>query len=349
VTHCLFIPREESRLAGIAPSRFKFALSSVDGRAPEGAFRLGTVDLNHNIGTTPDDAQTDAHATLQPDKSRGGAAVIANARAGSSKTGDKREDAYAPYAVDWRFLPEEVLIVKDTIRHHLVNTSNYAAAHPVYSNFWKLTLGAGPLNSVLAARRLFIHIPKTGGTSICKVLYSKNLPHYTARFWSEVYGKAIDGIPSFSVLRHPAERLVSAYKMIRAGGTDMMAYSYYWRRRMSRVESFEGLLDHISEHMSRPGGLSADLAPQSDFILDRNGRVTVDRLFCFDRRGLPDTLTRWLGVPALPHINATPPAKLSIDDLLMKRIRRLYEQDFEIYDSLAREGCHGDMRGVHFS
>lgn len=336
-------------MAGIAPSRFKFALSSVDGRAPEGAFRLGTVDLNHNIGTTPDDAQTDAHATLQPDKSRGGAAVIANARAGSSKTGDKREDAYAPYAVDWRFLPEEALIVKDTIRHHLVNASNSAAQHPLSSKIWTSTLGFGPLHSVRSAQRLFIHIPKTGGTSVSKVLYSKNLPHYTAQFWSDVYGAAVDGIPSFAVLRHPAERLASAYKMIRAGGTDIMAYSYYWRRRMAQVQSFEALLDYVTENMATPGALSADLTPQSDFILDRQGRVMVDLLFCLTRRGLPEALSNWLGVPSLPHLNATSPAEISINSILLNRMRRLYEQDFTIYESLVERGCSGDMRGADFN
>jgi len=257
---------------------------------------------------------------------------------------------YSPYAVDWRFLPDEILLIKDFLRYYLANASNSVASTKVLSPLWVATIGRNVARAVKSADILFVHVPKTGGTSISKVLYRRNLPHYTAQFWRETFGRTVAGLPSFAVIRHPVERLVSAYKMVVSGGTDIVAYSRYWRARLGGLESFDTFVDHVFENRAHLAALPADLWEQAEFVLDPLGRVMVDRLFSLDaRRGLPSELSRWLSIPAdLPHLNATPPLPLNVSSAARWKIGKIYHRDFQIYHHLVARGGVADMRGVGF-
>jgi hypothetical protein len=257
---------------------------------------------------------------------------------------------YSPYAVDWRFLPDEILLVKDFLRYHLANGSNSLARTRILSPLWVATIGSNVAKAVKNAEILFVHIPKTGGTSISRVLYRRNLPHYTARFWHGTFGRTVAGLPSFAVIRHPVERLVSAYKMAVSGGTDIVAYSRYWRARLRGLESFDTFVDHVVESRAQPTALPADLWEQAEYVLDARGRVMVDRLFSLDaRRGLPSELGRWLSIPAdLPHLNATPPLPLNVSSSARRKIGEIYQRDFQIYRHLVARGGVADVRGQRF-
>lgn len=256
---------------------------------------------------------------------------------------------YSPYAVDWRFLPEEGLFLKDYLRHRLVQLSNRAAAEPSLSGLWIRTLGQGPLQAVRSANRLFIHIPKTAGTSVSSVLYGRNLPHYTATFWASVYGDAVRGAPSFAIVRDPVERLVSAYRMVVDGGTEIMAYSRYWRSRLCGLDSLEAFTDFVLDARSKSRPLPQDMQNQSDFILDPTGRLMVDRLFSLDhRRGLTPHLAKWLGVPDLPHLNRTRAAPVQLHEGVIEKIHHAYGLDFAIYRKVCENGGSADLRGEIF-
>jgi hypothetical protein len=259
-------------------------------------------------------------------------------------------EKYHPFAVDWRFLPNEALFAKDYIRHHLANISNSMAAMPKLRPMWVNTFGLGPLKAVQSAETLFIHISKTGGTSISKVLYGKNLPPYSARFWLETFGAAVRGFRSFSVLRHPVERFVSFYKMVLAGGTDIMAYSKFTRHNLKDLESIDSFINYIARQKSEGGIYSLELQKQSSFILGRNNDILVDRLFLLDRqRGFPQELSRWLSIEQIPHLNATNSNSISVSKETRAKILNIYARDLEIYEVLASRGGFADLRGVHFS
>jgi len=256
---------------------------------------------------------------------------------------------YAPYAVDWRFLPEEALMAKDCLRHVLVEGSNTIARTPWLSAAWASTLGRRPATAVRKAGVLFVHIPKTGGTSISKVLYRRNLPHYTARFWRAVFGPGIARLPSFAVVRHPAERLMSAYRMAVNGGTDIVAYSRFWRSRLRGLSSLESFVDFVSDQQGHWEDLPLDLWDQGAFILDAGGGVMVDRLFSLDgRNGLSAELGQWLSAGPIPHLNATPPSPGSATAAVCAKIVRIYERDFALYDAIVARGGCADLRGAAF-
>ena len=62
---------------------------------------------------------------------------------------------------------------------------------------------------------LYIHIPKTGGTSISKAIYDKEDHHFSARELAFFYPREFKEYYKFSMVRHPFDRIVSMYKYIR--------------------------------------------------------------------------------------------------------------------------------------
>jgi hypothetical protein len=253
---------------------------------------------------------------------------------------------YSPYAVDWRFLPDDLLYAKDFVRYHLVQLSNIMASKRPLTDIWANTLGLRILRAVDKAGILFVHIPKTGGTSVSKLLYRRNLPHYTAEFWLTTLGSRVASLPSFSVIRDPVERMVSAYKMVRFGGTEIIAYSRYWQARLRGLDSFDAFVDHVFANRQQLEALPDDLHTQASFILDASGRVMVDRLFALTKaRGLPSELGRWLAVHPIPHLNATPAHPVDVTSEARRKIEEIYLVDCEIHDRLMSMGAVADIKG----
>lgn len=237
---------------------------------------------------------------------------------------------YKPYMVDWRFLPEHVLLAKDVVRHGIVGLGAALAESRLTRSMWRHVFRRSMVPFVLAAERLFIHIPKTGGTSICANLYGRNLPHATASFWREMYGSEIAGVPSFAVLRDPLDRLKSAYQFIKYGGTDVIAVSRYDMFRLRRAHTFDDFVEKLYQH---PKLLTTivTLRPQSNFVWDAHCNVIVDRLFRMEGGRMPEDLHRWLGTEALPRLNRSIAETIQTSKRSVSRVEQLYAHDFELF------------------
>ncbi len=259
-------------------------------------------------------------------------------------------EAYSPYSVDWRFLPERLLFLKDLVRHHVVRLNNAVARSPALSPLWVETIGKRTLSAILAADVLFIHVPKTGGTSISRILYGRNLPHFTAEFYRTVFGKALAHTPTFAVMRHPVQRLMSCYRFTICGGTEIMASNRYERMRLKGLDSFPAFVDFLIDAAERQYPLPSTFHPQSAFIADADNRVLVDRLFCLDDEGrLPAALNDYLGVENIPRLNATQTVAVALTSETEAKIRSLYGADFELYDRLAADGGSAEIKGRFIS
>jgi hypothetical protein len=144
-----------------------------------------------------------------------------------------------------------------------------------------------PGPALIAARRrdalanhdfVFIHIPKTGGTSIRAALGMASVPyHLTARDMWQIYPASRSKF-SFALVRNPWDRIVS-YAHSLPVGVD-------W----DQPTKFDRL----------------DLIPQVDFILDDAGKPLVDFIGRYET--LADdfaTICGHIGIPTppLPHLN----------------------------------------------
>jgi hypothetical protein len=107
---------------------------------------------------------------------------------------------------------------------------------------------------------LFIHSPKTGGSSIRKALGMAGISnHQSAEYFRQKLGpRKFSELVKFTVVRNPYDRLVS-----------------YWSYRRRSRETF----DHFSRAMSK--GASGIMAPQFGRV-SINGELVVDYVLRFE-------------------------------------------------------------------
>ncbi len=256
--------------------------------------------------------------------------------------GPANDRAIRPYPIYWGGWPEGALLAKDAVRHHLVRASDaiwhYAPLRPI----WRASFGARTLRDIQRAGLLFIHIPKTAGTSISGALYGRNLPHYSIHRYRRLYGQALQGTPSFAVIRDPIERFVSAYRFHRGGGSNVVLSDRYERARLKGINDFDRLIAFFSEDPRRLARASAFL-PQTGYVADADGAPAVDALFAMhDEAGEPIGLRPWLGLVALPRLNASAPMDLELSAPARRALSRLYEADMALFEQAlhqSRQRC----------
>lgn len=79
--------------------------------------------------------------------------------------------------------------------------------------FWlKRKKPKGWIEGFSETNSLFIHIPKTAGTSIAKAVYGEDPWHYTLGEYSYVSQKTLKQLYKFAIVRNPYDRLASTYK-----------------------------------------------------------------------------------------------------------------------------------------
>jgi len=223
-------------------------------------------------------------------------------------------------------------------------------------------------------RCLFVHVPRTGGTSIeaalgmagdvevedeerlfgriCSARYraldlgSDYLQHLTLRELRSLPSAArCRGYFTFAVVRNPWERVVSVYARLVAGEAGALA------ARLGVDDpgtlSFPAFLD-VAE-----GCGHAHLAPQLDFLLDDAGEVGVDLVGRFERLDATfDEVRRRLGRPelALPHQNRSAHRHYSsyYDAATRERVARMYVRDIEAF-GYAFEDAARDEQGYLYA
>lgn len=168
-------------------------------------------------------------------------------------------------------------------------------------------------------RCIFVHVPRTGGSSLENVIWPKpraesdlwmgfvspmknkyqtgGLQHLYARnIVKEVGRERFDTYFKFSIVRNPFDRLVSQYHYM-SNREDLRKYI-----GMEEMDSFSRYLSLIVnyEHVQ--------WTPQVEFLLDEGGRLAVDRLLRYEtyEADVRDILAR-LNIPIgkLPHANST--------------------------------------------
>lgn len=159
----------------------------------------------------------------------------------------------------------------------------YAAAHKAH---WRLVAGRYRLLSPwnLEYSALFVHIPKTAGTTIEELFgievreRGPHIPAYAYQWSSPTFFK---NAFKFCVVRNPWDRLVSAFHFLK---TPQYPDDKIWSdRHLKGVETFADFLEALERPMFRNIVLSElHFHPQVDFVADSRGRVLVDRVIYFE-------------------------------------------------------------------
>lgn len=122
---------------------------------------------------------------------------------------------------------------------------------------------------------IFIHIPKTGGTTIERLMGIKGSCHATAADVRDCSPADYDNALTFAVLRNPIERAISIYRYAKSGGnkTRRDKDKFGWTTNLSFPDFVKAL----------PAQQEANFAPQSHFIVDDNGKLLVNEVLCTKR------------------------------------------------------------------
>jgi Sulfotransferase family len=162
---------------------------------------------------------------------------------------------------------------------------------------------------------IFIHIQKTGGSSIEQVI-KENVPdahpilarHDHASWAKSEIGAEWEQYFKFSFVRNPWDRLVSWYTMITQRALTRTTYSRLWDYTLETSTNFEEFIYNCTDVIEEVGGggKKSFMYNQKDYLVGEDGQSIVDFIGRFEtfNQDAEAVLTR-LGLPgvSLPHVN----------------------------------------------
>jgi hypothetical protein len=196
-----------------------------------------------------------------------------------------------------------------------------------------------PRNTSHQYRCIFVHIPKAAGTSIKKLFDMPGRGHVAWHYYAICYPELWEQYTSFTVVRNPWDRAVSAYHFAK------MKDSYWHNARLLPPDyqflsnkSFEECLSTLHEDRDRLIGEAWH--SQSSWVAAPRllgGELMVDRVLRFETLDHDFAeLCRELGAQAenLPRLN---PSNRSLDyrqyynDRSRKLVELIYQADIEAF------------------
>lgn len=212
-------------------------------------------------------------------------------------------------------------------------------------------------------RAIFVHIPKTAGTSITALIdphlrwndlvlggtaFGERIqPAYQERFGLSKHMRARDirrvvgeemwaDYFSFAIVRHPYTRIISFYNWKRAAVSRAAADSPLWSwpatEAFQQSRSFSEFIRHEKFLTSRAG------QPQADWVCDDDERCLVDFVGRFEQLGATiDTIAARLGLASTDlGVHNASAADRPLTELLQgeddyRFLHDFYRRDFEMF------------------
>jgi hypothetical protein len=185
---------------------------------------------------------------------------------------------------------------------------------------------------------VFIHIPKTGGTSMGKCLGLRKTTHATASEWREQLGLDYSNLYSFAFVRNPWDRFLSLYLYARMEESYHHSSIRFRRKRYGKHPDYETLRDASIEtaaFLLLEGKLSFQWLPQCRWICNQSGKI-----MCNFVGRLESVRTDWAHVAAktnapdaLSHKNIANPNRIPYREKINAETKQLldiyYQQDIQ--------------------
>jgi hypothetical protein len=179
---------------------------------------------------------------------------------------------------------------------------------------------------------IFIHVPKTAGSSIALALFGENSRHVPYFEYERANPQKFRTYFKFGFVRNPWDRLVSTYFFLRRGGINQMDRDWY-AQNISDYPSF----GHFVRGWLRKENIHSfpHFIPQSYFLADARGRLMMDFIGRYERVSHDFAeLARRLHVNcSLPLYNTSNHAHFSTyyDSETRGIVGRVYARDVELF------------------
>ena len=187
-----------------------------------------------------------------------------------------------------------------------------------------------PLRKGESGTFIFIHINKTGGTSIAKVIGLPKNNHFSveevmSKIGEEEFNKAY----VFCVVRNPWDKVVSHYKFrVKTNQTNMGDNHISFKEWVKQTYG----ANKNPFYYDKP----RMFAPQSDWIKDNNGIIRVSNIIRFESLSNNfESIAKSIGVKKkLPHLNATKKDSYTeyYDKETIEIVRNWFKEDIERFN-----------------
>jgi len=182
----------------------------------------------------------------------------------------------------------------------------------------------------------FIHVPKTGGTSVSLALRDYRTP-WNVDQWTTLFSR-FPGGKEYHAAGHtlaadfqryvPDWSEISSFAFVR-NPFDWIVSLYYYRVRLGETRVFVDWFDaKIDEN--------AEQNNQRSYLIDTDDALLVQNVFLFKdlKRGFSTMCERVnIPLPSLPHVNRSSRTKICFDRSRRSRMEVLFAPDFQLFES----------------
>lgn len=179
---------------------------------------------------------------------------------------------------------------------------------------------------------LFVHVPKTGGNAIKTSELFENSHYFSHSKITNIRNRIHHKVISYSVVRNPYDRLVSAYFYLKNGGR-----SYYDKSMMKKLEpykTFKQFVHNLDKFITE-----IHIKPQFLFVTDHDGEtILVDHILKQETLNSDFTeLQKKFGfrvrdLDVVNHSNHNKDFEKYYDAETKRIVYQTYKRDFELFN-----------------
>lgn len=187
--------------------------------------------------------------------------------------------------------------------------------------------------NVEALKTIFIHIPKTAGTSLYELIGYTYIGHVTYRWYKDRNADKFNKYFKFAIVRNPWDRLVSTYFYLKKGGNNAM--DEYWAKK--HIYKYTDFDTFVKEWVTEKNVDSwMHFMPQHKYIYNERDELQVDYVARFEN--LSDDFKviakRLNSNKELPRVNVS--KRTHYKDYYTEEtkaiVAQVYSKDIELFD-----------------
>jgi hypothetical protein len=184
-------------------------------------------------------------------------------------------------------------------------------------------------------KSIFIHIPKAAGTSIARAIYGMNVGHRKALDYQKVSNSEYKKYFTYSFVRNPWDRVVSAYNFAKQGGT---SYVQPIPNPVYHSELFSDFETFVTQWLPTADLSKEDVvfAPQHWYIYDKNMNCLIDYIgrietLDIDLKELEKKLGIEITIEQLNKSDRTKSYRDYFNENTKKIVADIYQKDIELF------------------